>query len=445
MFVMSTLQLRIVSASGVGSASGFGPNHTYSVTYHCAYDQSSSCGTVPNGHYEFDRTIVFTTDASGNSSFPIDGAGQDDNYYNFTGGGSGTSDGVPWTAAENGTWYGLQCSGNHANPDRTITGSYVPPGAITYTISYVANGTNLDFSNSEGPVQGTLTAAGGDYIGRFDLPGGASFSATTELVGGSPWTVSVPGLVYGIRNGVSEQVDLSVTPSTGSTPSSAGVVQITITANWHSTASPSPTASVTPTPTPTSSPTPTPTATSSPTPTPTPFPTSSPASTPPPGPPNPPQDPALPPPTAGAGGGATTRYGDVYSDVRQGMNDSGNQDTGSPQLNSDFDTGDQPTGSDGNQSSDIQGAADGLKTSADNLKNTGIGKIGELQALNLPTSIGQKSTWNITLPGPLASHPFVVDMAAYSGTIGALRALCLMGVFIAAWFVSVNIIRSGIG
>jgi hypothetical protein len=107
--------------------------------------------------------------------------------------------------------------------------------------------------------------------------------------------------------------------------------------------------------------------------------------------------------------------------------------------------GEQPEGFEGDQGQGLTDSINGLKTAGDDLKGAMQAKLGELEPLTLPTNVGTVSAWNVTLPGPLAAYAFTVDLAPFATPISIMRALLLMGVLIAAWFISVGVIRRGIG
>lgn len=184
-------------------------------------------------------------------------------------------------------------------------------------------------------------------------------------------------------------------------------------------------------------PTPTPTPDPSPNPTASPLPSATPAPTPPQS-GTPPQDPGGTPPPDSNGGPATTKYPDVYSDVRQALNDSGNQDSPMPNVTNDFDYGNEPNYKDG---TDLENSVNNTIAIHENVSDSAIGKIASAQAMSLPTGLGDKATWDVTLP---VLGSFTVDVTPYDSIISLFRALCLMMLLISTWFVTIRIIRSGI-
>ncbi|HEY2713738.1 MAG TPA: hypothetical protein VGI60_14585 [Chthoniobacterales bacterium] len=367
-------------------------------------------GIFENHPTPFEASISFTGAA-------------DDGTWSITG-SSGTLTGACSTC---GTSASYSDGGDHIN----VHISAGPPPAITFTATYHANGTNLDFTNSGGDqAVATITAAGGDYELPFNLPGGVSSSTSVALVGGSAWSLTyTPPTLYGIDplTHVSRQVDLDISPSSGVCPTTAGTVSISISAHWHTFTSPTPT--------------PTPTPTLTPFPTPTPFPTATPGLTPPPGDPGPPQPPDTTPPPVGDGGPAETRYGDVYSDVRQALDDAGNQDTsaGGP-ISNDFKVGTN-TATDGatdSLSDDVDTAIDG----ANSIIAAGKDNFSSSHAMQVPTVTGSQMLYEFTFP--LLDVPVSIDLAPFSTIIGIFRDLCLCFLYLQWWVFTAHTIQRAI-
>lgn len=195
----------------------------------------------------------------------------------------------------------------------------------------------------------------------------------------------------------------------------------------------------TPTPTPTPSSTPTPTLPPGPTPTP-------PPATPPPAPSQPPVTSS--PPTNHQTGGGGVGEGivvlnpeDIYGPIVDAINGKDDSGLGPHDIDSSFDTGDQPDAIANDQTSDVADVLGDAQDSYNGATTAGKTKLGQLQPLTMPTGITTKTSWSITLP---ILGAMVVDISPYQTVITLMRSLLLMVLLIGAWFASVRIIRSGI-
>jgi hypothetical protein len=113
-----------------------------------------------------------------------------------------------------------------------------------------------------------------------------------------------------------------------------------------------------------------------------------------------------------------------------------------PTINAGFETGTNPVNGAANSAkqnlSDKMGQA---QVKYDAAVSTGKTKLESIQPLNLPTSLGTKTSFAMTLPKLGA---ITIDLSPYQSTISIMRSLLLMVMLIGAWFASVRIIRSGI-
>jgi hypothetical protein len=135
---------------------------------------------------------------------------------------------------------------------------------------------------------------------------------------------------------------------------------------------------------------------------------------------------------------------DIYKPIVDALNGNG---TAPPtiadaQVDPSFDTGAQPSPIANDQRGNLTTAINNAKNSFGNTKQAGWDKIASIQPLNLPTSgIGTKTSWGVTLP---VLGAFTVDISPYQTWITLLRALLLIVMLIATWFITVKIIRSAI-
>jgi hypothetical protein len=68
-------------------------------------------------------------------------------------------------------------------------------------------------------------------------------------------------------------------------------------------------------------------------------------------------------------------------------------------------------------------------------------KVDAIDSLTLPTSIGDKSSWAVTLP---VLGNLTIDLSTFDGPVWAFRSLCLAILVVGAWFAMIKIIRSGV-
>jgi hypothetical protein len=187
-------------------------------------------------------------------------------------------------------------------------------------------------------------------------------------------------------------------------------------------------------------PTPSPTATVSP--------SASPGLTPQPTPSTPPIDYATPPPNnpgTTVTNGGTTMSGitnqDIYNDVKQALDDAGNRDSNFVGVNGGFGFGSDPAGESGAAGSGLQSAVDRFTGDLSGTSDGLMGAIDSIDSLTLPTSIGDKSSWALSLP---VLGEINVDLSTFDTPVHAFRALCLGVLIVGGWFAMIKIIRSGV-
>jgi hypothetical protein len=201
----------------------------------------------------------------------------------------------------------------------------------------------------------------------------------------------------------------------------------------------------TPTPTPTLTPTPAPTPPTSPTPTPAPLPTipPNPSGTPPP-------QPSPPTPNGPVGDVRVVNPQDIYGPI---VGDGNIVDEGDPGDPGALDLGEAvdygPAG--GLNKGRVQ---DGIGQ-VEGMRGVMEGKLGESQALHLPSVGSAQLKWDFSLTGgtttsgrtglaKLPTIPMHFDLEPYAGPIGLLRAILLLMLLIQFWFAVARVIRQGI-
>jgi hypothetical protein len=145
--------------------------------------------------------------------------------------------------------------------------------------------------------------------------------------------------------------------------------------------------------------------------------------------------------THGGTTGAGISNQDIYNDVKQALNDAGTVDSDFISPNGGFAYGNNPDGEGSGAGNGLQSAVnrftDDLSGSSDGL----MGYVDNIDSLNLPTSIGDKGSWDLTLP---VLGELTVDTSAFDTPVAAFRALCLAVLIVGAWFAMIRIIRSGV-
>jgi len=136
---------------------------------------------------------------------------------------------------------------------------------------------------------------------------------------------------------------------------------------------------------------------------------------------------------------------DIYNDVLRANIDAGNSSrassfSGRPEM------GDQPDGVGGSQADEIGDKLTEITSKQGEAKDGVLEEVnkfgsGGSKALTLPSSIGTKTSWSVTLP---VLGDFSVNISPYLTTINLLRSLQLFVLSILAFFASVKIIRSAV-
>ena len=132
---------------------------------------------------------------------------------------------------------------------------------------------------------------------------------------------------------------------------------------------------------------------------------------------------------------------DIYNDVKQALDDAGNRDTEYIVPNGGFGFGSDPGGENGSAGNGLQSAVNRF---TNDLSGSGDGlmqKVDAIDSLTLPTSIGDKSSWAVTLP---VLGNLTIDLSTFDGPVWAFRSLCLAILVVGAWFAMIKIIRSGV-
>jgi hypothetical protein len=273
----------------------------------------------------------------------------------------------------------------------------------------------------------------GGFLAQVQCDGSGCNSGTIpaamlNLTGSSPWSVEggVDNRSWAIC-GVAGQ-RYRTTPTITAGPSSVacgGSVNLSISSGCASstpTPSPSPSASVAP------SPSTTPVITPSPAPTPVVYGT----------------PPSNNPGTTVTNGG-TTGSGisnqDIYNDVKQALDDAGNRDTTLNAADGTFGFGSDPGGENGSGGNGLQSAVDRFTNDMTGSSDGLMEKVDSIDSLNLPGSIGDKSSWSATLP---VLGDVTINLSGFDTPVSVFRSLCLAVLVVGAWFGMIRIIRSGI-
>lgn len=278
-----------------------------------------------------------------------------------------------------------------------------------------------------------VNAVVGGYLAQIQCEADGCNSGTIpaamlNLTGSSPWSVDagVDTRSWAICGVEGSRYQTKVTIASGpSTVACGGTVDIGISANCvQPTPTPSPSASIAPSPstTPVITPAPTPSATPLQYPTP------------------PPNNPG---PTVTNGGttGSGISNQDIYNDVKQALDDAGTRDSHFGAPNGSFGFGTGPGGENGTAGNDLQSAVDRFTNDLSGAHDGLMGYVDSIDSLDLPTGIGEKKTWNATLP---VLGDIVIDATPYDGPVWAFRSLCLAILIVCAWFAMIRIIRSGV-
>lgn len=143
--------------------------------------------------------------------------------------------------------------------------------------------------------------------------------------------------------------------------------------------------------------------------------------------------------------GGTTMSGitnqDIYNDVKQALDDAGTRDSEFGVPNGGFTYGNNPGGENGSAGNGLQDAVDRFTNDLNGTSDGLMGAVDSIDSLDLPTSIGDKSSWNFSLP---VLGEITIDLSTFDTPVSAFRILCLAVLLIGAWFAMVKIVRSGI-
>jgi hypothetical protein len=133
---------------------------------------------------------------------------------------------------------------------------------------------------------------------------------------------------------------------------------------------------------------------------------------------------------------------DIYQPIVDAIRGTGESPVTAPSIDAGFTTGENPVnGSANTAKQNLSDKIGQTQVKYDAAIATGQSKLESIQPLNLPTSLGTKTSFSMTLPKLGA---ITIDLAPYQSTISLTRALLLMVMLIGAWFSSISIIRSGI-
>jgi hypothetical protein len=368
---------------------------------------------VENGDSTTPYTSIYVTNPTGPAGYTSGmSAGS-----RPTVGGSTVCDGVSPTF-KGYTYWDFYCLGAApgCNSDVTVTAHWAggAPHAAGVVVNAVVGGYLVQLQcDANGCNSGTVPSA------KLNLTGTSPWSVDAGLESGS-WTIcGVSGSRY------------QTTPSITSAPSTVacgGTVDIALASGCATTPTPSPSPSATVAPSPSVTPSPSVSPVPSPSATPLQFPT--------------------PPPNNGGTtvtNGGTTMSGitnqDIYNDVKQALDDAGTRDSEFAVADGGFGFGSDPGGENGSAGSSLQSAVDRF---TNDLSGSGDGlmeKVDAIDSLSLPTSIGDKSSWAVSLP---VLGDLTIDLSTFDGPVWAFRSLCLGVLVVGAWFAIVKIVRSGV-
>jgi hypothetical protein len=122
------------------------------------------------------------------------------------------------------------------------------------------------------------------------------------------------------------------------------------------------------------------------------------------------------------------------------LDDAGTRDSHFGVPNGGFGYGNDPGGENGDAGNHLKDAVDRFT------RDVGEGGpmmsvVDSIDSLELPTGIGEKKTWDVSLP---MLGDLTINTTPYDGPVGVFRALCLAILIVGAWFGMVKIIRKGI-
>lgn len=400
------------------------PNTFVSAHFHWHY-----CTEVPGDCVYFDTTEGAMTDA--------DGEGENEYVDGDATGAGHTSVATPSPASftAGGVHYTVSGGSKMSSPhwsvaELVITGDYhqACAGTITFNVTgaHVKTGRILANvfigSGGSGQLWQMSLDSNGSQVGSIP-------NAMGQLLDGAPISISFgdSNYAFGDQN---QPLDLAYSGPDGQTYNCGDSLTITVTVT-DPNESPTPAPSVSPT------------ATVSPFPSPSPSPSMAPTAT-------PVQYSTPPANDSGSGGNATTvthsgttmsgiTNQDIYNDVKQALNDAGNNTTGAPGVGQGFEVGGQPGGGEGEGSGDSE--RNGIKSDVTNsiTKTNGIiskgqNILGSSNNIVLPNS-GVLKSWSVNLP---KLGELTVDLAPFDTQVTFFRNVCLFALYCLFWFLTLN-------
>jgi hypothetical protein len=137
----------------------------------------------------------------------------------------------------------------------------------------------------------------------------------------------------------------------------------------------------------------------------------------------------------------TLTKGDIYDAVKQALDDAGTRDSEFGVPDGSFGFGSSTSGENGSAGNGLQSAVDRFTNDLSGGSDGLMGYVDSIDSLDLPTSIGDKSSWSFTLP---VLGDINIDLSGFDTPVYAFRSLCLALGIVGTWFAMVKIIRSGI-
>jgi hypothetical protein len=137
----------------------------------------------------------------------------------------------------------------------------------------------------------------------------------------------------------------------------------------------------------------------------------------------------------------TLTKGDIYDAVRQALDDAGTRDSEYAVPDGGFNLGSNPSGENGGSGNGLQSAVDRFTNDLEGSSDGLMGYVDSIDSLNLPASIGDKSSWSATLP---VLGDVTINLSGFDTPVWAFRSLCLAILIVGAWFAMIRIIRSGV-
>ena len=132
---------------------------------------------------------------------------------------------------------------------------------------------------------------------------------------------------------------------------------------------------------------------------------------------------------------------DIYNDVKQALDDAGTRDSNFLTPDGGFAYGSGPPGEGNSAGNGLQSAVDRFTGDLGGSNQGLMEKVDAIDSLDLPTTIGDKSSWAFTLP---VLGEITIDLSTFDTPVWAFRSLCLAILVVGAWFAIVKIVRSGV-